>query len=79
VPDRSQAVADELWRRVRELAERIAALERIDALGELDDDGRVRLDGLRLRCARATRRAVLADELAERVGAMRARPEALGR
>jgi hypothetical protein len=64
-PDRSEAVADELWGRVRALAERVARFEEADAAGELDEDGRARLDSLRVRAARAAERARLADELAD--------------
>jgi hypothetical protein len=71
--DRGAAVADEMWGRLRRLAERLAALEQADAAGELDDDDRARLVGLRLRCARAADRARLADELADRVAEARAR------
>lgn len=69
--DRSGAVADELWRRVRELAARVRALEEIDAVDGLDEDGRARLVALRLRAERATRRAGLADELADRLAGLR--------
>jgi hypothetical protein len=71
--DRSQVVADELWDRVRRLAARAAELEEAVASGELDEAGRARLDGLRLRCARAAARAGLADELSDRVAEVRAR------
>jgi hypothetical protein len=64
-PDRSEAVADHLWERVRSLAERMARYEEADAVGELDEDGRARLDSLRVRAARAAERARLADELAD--------------
>ena len=59
--DRSEAVADALWERVRTMASRVAALEEIDALGELDEEGRGRLALLRMRCSRATGRARMAD------------------
>ena len=71
--DRSQVVADELWDLVRRLAGRVAALEEAAAAGELDEDGRARLDGLRLKCARAAARAGLADDLSDRVADVRAR------
>lgn len=71
--DRSDAVADELWRRVRGFAERIAAMEELEALGELDEHGQARLDSLRVRCARAADRAGLADELADRLADLRSR------
>lgn len=73
--DRSDAVADELWRRVRGFADRIAAMEELDAVGELDEHGRARLDALRVRCARAAARAGLADELADRLADLRARAD----
>ena len=64
--DRSEAVADELWDRVLTMAARAAALEQAEALGELDEEGRGRLAALRLRCSRATARARLADDIADR-------------
>ncbi len=70
--DRSEAVADEQWERLRGLAERVARYEEADALGELDEDGRARLDALRLRAARAAERAQLADRLADLVAQARA-------
>jgi hypothetical protein len=73
--DRSQVVADELWGLVRRLAGRVAAMEEAAAAGELDEDGRARLDGLRLKCARAAARAGLADELSDRVADARAQRE----
>jgi hypothetical protein len=72
VSDRSEAVADELWGRVRRLAERVARFEEADAVGELDEEGRARLDALRVRAARAVDRARLADELSDRVAEARA-------
>jgi hypothetical protein len=71
--DRSQVVADDLWGLVRRLAGRVAALEEVAAAGELDEDGRARLDALRLKCARAAARAGMADELSDRVADVRAR------
>ena len=71
--DRSEAVADELWDRVRTMAARAAALEQAEALGELDEEGRGRLAALRLRCSRATARARLADDIADRFADVRAR------
>jgi hypothetical protein len=74
--DRSEAVADELWDRVRALAERMARYEEADALGELDEEGRARLGALRVRASRAAERARLADELADRIqGAGRRRTQ----
>ncbi len=65
--DRSEAVADALWARVRTMAARVAALEEIEALGELDEEGRGRLVVLRMRCTRAAGRARMADELADQM------------
>jgi hypothetical protein len=73
--DRSRVVADQLWGLVRTLAARTAALEEAAAAGELDEDGRARLDRLRLKCARAAARAGLADELSDRVAEVRSRRE----
>ena len=39
------------------MAARVAELEEIDALGELDEEGRGRLAALRMRCSRAAARA----------------------
>jgi hypothetical protein len=72
VTDRSQVVADELWDRVRRLAERVARYEEAEAVGELDEEGRARLGALRVRAARAVERARLADELSDRVAEARA-------
>ncbi len=69
--DRSERVADELWDRVRTMAARAAKLEEADALGELDEEGRGRLAALRLRCSRATERARLADDIADRFADVR--------
>lgn len=70
--DHSESVADELWNRVRTMAARAARLEQADALGELDEEGRGRLVALRMRCSRATERAQLADEIADRFAEVRA-------
>jgi regulator of sigma D len=70
--DRSEAVADELWDRLRALADRVARYEEADAVGELDEEGRAKLDALRVRAARAADRAQLADELADLVAEARA-------
>ena len=69
--DRSEVVADELWGRVRRLAERVARYEEADAVGELDEEGRARLGALRVRAARAVDRARLADDLSDRVAEAR--------
>ena len=54
------------------MAARAARLEQADALGELDEEGRGRLAALRMRCSRATERARLADEIADRFADVRA-------
>ncbi|HMM49270.1 MAG TPA: hypothetical protein PKE32_06630 [Miltoncostaeaceae bacterium] len=71
--DRSELVADRLWLRVRELADRVAELEAFERLGELDEDGQRRLLALRERCRRATGRAGLADDLSDRLAEVRRR------
>jgi hypothetical protein len=63
----ADGVADARWARVRELAGRAERLEAADRLGELDEEGRARLDRLRLKAARAIDSARLADELADRL------------
>ncbi len=65
--DHSEAVADALWTRVRTMAARVADMEAVDALGDLDEDGRARLAILRMRCSRAAGRARMADELADQM------------
>ena len=65
--DRSEDVADALWARVRAMAARVAALEEIEALGELDEEGRGKLAVLRMRATRAAGRARMADELADQM------------
>jgi hypothetical protein len=70
--DRSELVADELWERVRTMAAKLAQMEAADVLGELDEDGQGRLAVLRMRCARATERARLADDLADQMAGVRA-------
>jgi hypothetical protein len=71
----ADSVADEQWRRVRALASTVARLEAQEAEGGLDDDGEIRLARARLRAARATERALLADEIADRLAALRPRPQ----
>ena len=72
-PDRSEAVADALWDRVRTMASRVAELEAVDALGELDEEGRGRLAVLRMRCSRAAGRARMADDLSDQMAEVRVR------
>lgn len=69
--DRSEAVADALWERVRTMAARVADLEAVDALGDLDEEGRGKLAVLRMRCSRAAGRARMADDLADQMAEVR--------
>ena len=71
--DRSEAVADALWARVRTMASRVAELEAVEALGELDEEGRGKLAVLRMRCTRAAGRARMADDLADQMAEVRTR------
>lgn len=67
------AVADEEWRRVRALAERVATMEEaVATMVDPDRDTLARLDRARLKAARAAQRAQLADQLAEMLDAVRA-------
>jgi hypothetical protein len=50
----------------------VTELERRDAESPLDEEDRARLERARHRAARAAERAVLADELADRLAAARA-------
>jgi hypothetical protein len=68
----SEAVADVLWDRVRRLARTVDGLAEADALGELDLDGRARLERARVRLRRAVERAQLADTLADQMAELRA-------
>jgi len=64
--DGTFGVADGEWRRVREMADRLAVME--EAVAEMidpDPDTLARLDRLRVKTARAVHRAKLADSLAE--------------
>jgi hypothetical protein len=63
-------VADRLWRRVRELAAQVDELESCAQAGNLALAEQARLDRLRVRAARAARRAELADELADQLAAL---------
>ena len=67
VPEGAGSVADRRWDRVRELAADIARLEALDREDGLDDDGRIALARLRIQAERASTRAMLADELADRI------------
>jgi hypothetical protein len=67
----AEAVADQQWQRVRALAQVADRLERQEADGGLDDDGEMRLARARIRAARAADRAMLADEIADRLAELR--------
>jgi hypothetical protein len=67
----AEAVADKQWQRVRDLARVAERLAQEDAIGELDEGGQMRLARARIRAARATDRAILADELADRMAELR--------
>lgn len=66
-PGGAGAVADRRWDRVREIAADIARLEALDRADGLDDDSRMELARLRILAERASTRAMLADELADRI------------
>jgi hypothetical protein len=72
----AQAVADQQWQRVRALAQVADRLARQEAESGLDDDGEMRLARARLRAARAADRALLADQIADRIAELR--PDAPG-
>ncbi len=77
--DDSGSVADRRWDRVRQIAADIARLEALDRAEGLDDDGRLQLARLRIQAERASTRALLADDLADRIDQaqrMRDRPPA---
>ncbi len=61
------SVADRRWASVRAIAADIARLEARDREDGLDDDERVELARLRIQAERASTRAMLADELADRI------------
>jgi hypothetical protein len=71
-PSGSEAVADALWDRVRRLARSVDGLAAADALGELDVDGRAKLDRARVRLRRAVERAEMADRVSDQLAAARA-------
>ena len=66
-PQGADGVADRRWAQVREIAADIARLEAADREDGLDDDARMELARLRMAAERASARAVLADELADRI------------
>ena len=65
--DGAGSVADRRWDRVREIAADIARLESLDRSEGLDDDARMELARLRIQAERASTRAMLADDLADRI------------
>jgi hypothetical protein len=66
-PRGADAVADRRWARVRQIAADIERLEAFDRREGLDDDGRTELARLRIQAERASTRAMLADDLADRI------------
>lgn len=67
----AEAVADKQWERVRALARVAERLERQEAEAGLDDEGEMRLARARIRAARAADRAMLADQIADRLAELR--------
>jgi hypothetical protein len=65
--DGAPSVADRRWARVREIAADIASLEALDRRDGLDEGGRMELALLRIQAERASTRALLADDLADRI------------
>jgi hypothetical protein len=65
--DGAQSVADRRWARVREIAADISRLEALDRREGLDDDLCMELARLRIQAERASTRALLADDLADRI------------
>ncbi len=65
--DDAGSVADRRWDRVRQIAADIERLEALDRAEGLDDDARMELARLRIQAERASTRAVLADDLADRI------------
>lgn len=61
------SVADRRWDRVRQIAADIAQLEALDRAEGLDDEARMELARLRIQAERASTRAMLADDLADRI------------
>ena len=66
-PEGAGSVADRRWARVREIAADIQCLEALDRSEGLDDDARMQLARLRIQAERASTRAMLADDLADRI------------
>jgi hypothetical protein len=67
-PGGADEVADRRWDRVRGIAADIARLEALDRREGLDEDARMELARLRIQAERASTRAMLADDLADRIG-----------
>ena len=67
----ADAVGDAEWAKVRHLAERVALLEAAMVEGHDDDELEGRLARARIKAARATERALLADSLADELGRLR--------
>jgi hypothetical protein len=66
-PEGAGSEADRRWERVREIAADIQRLEALDRSEGLDDDARMELARLRIQAERASTRAMLADDLADRI------------
>lgn len=65
--DDAGSVADRRWDQVRRIAADIDRLEALDRAEGLDEDGRMQLARLRIQAERASTRAMLADDLADRI------------
>ncbi len=66
-PEGAGSEAYRRWERVREIAADIQRLEALDRSEGLDDDARMELARLRIQAERASTRAMLADDLADRI------------
>ena len=66
-PEGADAVADRRWGQVREIAVAIGRLEAAERDRDLTEDEQMSLARLRIEAERASARAVLADELADRI------------
>lgn len=66
-PEGADAVADRRWGQVREIAAAISRIEAFEKQRDLTDDEQIALARLRIEAERASARAVLADELADRI------------
>lgn len=66
-PEGADAVADRRWGQVREIAAAIGRLEAAERDRDLTDDEQMSLARLRIEAERASARAVLADQLADRI------------